>query len=151
MAHDHVKLVEVVPDSRDAVELVPAEQLPDGQWRVLGTPGIVNGCAAGDEVDVAADGTFVVTRRGGNLAIHVYRPDGFPIEALERLRRTLEAHGATVEWPAPRTFVVATAPVQVGFATVERIMNDFAATLDGANWWFGNVYTADDTQLGWWE
>src|SRR5438093_1290117 len=41
------------------------------RYVVLATPGLANGCAAGDTVQVDGDGRFTVVERGGNVAVHV--------------------------------------------------------------------------------
>jgi hypothetical protein len=66
---------------RKAEEVLPAEPLGGGRFRLLASPGLVEGVAAGDELELApADPAgYRVPRRGGQLCIWVYvpmRPDG---------------------------------------------------------------------------
>ncbi len=49
---------------RPTREVLPGRPLGDGQWLLLGTPALTEGCAAGDTLVVREDGSFDVARRG---------------------------------------------------------------------------------------
>jgi hypothetical protein len=152
MSHGHVQLAESVAMDSGSVarELVPAEQVADDEWVVSGTPGILNGCAAGDRIRVHGDGTFEILVRGGNIAAHMYALDPFPEASLLCLRQDFEPLGGMVEWPATRKFAVVTVPVTVGFPAIEGLVQSFTAQHDGAEWNFGNVYNDAGSPLNWW-
>jgi hypothetical protein len=65
-------------------EVLPAEPLGGGRFRLLASPGLVEGVAAGDEVELApADRTgYRVLRRGGNLCVWIYVPEP-PLEETD--------------------------------------------------------------------
>jgi hypothetical protein len=145
--HDHVLLAE--PGGSPS-ERVPATPVGDSEWLVLGTPGVVNGCAAGDRVLVGADGTFRIVERGGNVAAHVYSRNAMPETDPETLRDSFASCGGLVEWPSSRRFAVVTVSVEAGFPTIEQLMSDFVANCDDFEWFFGNVHDAEGQPLNWW-
>ncbi len=58
---------------RPVFEVLPARVLGEHSFELSGSPGLVLGCAAGDVLQVADDGTFEVARRGANVCIQAYR------------------------------------------------------------------------------
>lgn len=145
---NHVQLAD---DDGIAKEVVPAKPIEGSQWVVSATPGMVNGCAAGDRIDVQPDGTFVVIERGGNIAVHIYSREPLVEADLLRLRdRFGSLNGAILEWPPARKFAVATVPSTAGFEPIEAIMSDFVAGHSDVEWYFGNVYDERNEPLGWW-
>ncbi len=90
MEHAHVQLVEAPGGSTQAAsELVPAVHIDESEWMILATPGLVNGCAAGDRVHVAQDGTFEVVLRGGKVAAHIYARGDLPEPELCHFREAV--------------------------------------------------------------
>ncbi len=150
--HAHVLLSELEPDGSPKIkELVPAQQVDERLWRVSATPGLLNGCAQDDLVEVAADGSFKVVERGGNIAAHVYARQAISEADLEELRREFRTVGGQVEWPSNRRFVVVTLDVKAGFSVVERLLDEFVRTHGDTEWFFGNVYDSDGLPLNWWQ
>jgi hypothetical protein len=122
---------------------------------VSATPGLAAGCAAGDEVRVGADGSFVVTHYGGNLGIQVVAPSDGSVW-FEHLIGRVEALGGYLDGgsDSPAGAVrVFTVPVTAGFAQVEETFNGFSSQHPNATWAYTNVYDPADatTPLGWWE
>ena len=147
--HGHVALlVGRKASGQPVLEQIPAEHVGDAKHRLLGTPGLVLGCAEGDVVTVADDGNFEVIARGGNLSVLVYGEH--LADFLAELRRTFAAIGGTVEAPDDLAFVVATVPVAAGFSTVERAVGEALDGAPGAQWFYGNVYDELDQPLNWW-
>lgn len=147
--HNHVALAAGVNSSGQAVhEQVPAERLADAKYRLLGTPGLAIGCAAGDVLSVSEEGGFEVVARGGNLSVLVYG-QGLA-EVCGALRRAFSALGGTVEAPDDFRFVVVTVPVAAGFANVERAVVAAINDAPGVQWFYGNVYDELDQPLNWW-
>ena len=133
-------------------EPVHVEEIGDGLFRLLHSPGFVRGIAAGDEFrSVGADGAFEVIRRGGNLAVQV-----FSAEAVEPLRAELTERvarlGGSLDGAIERGLAF-TVPVSAGFPAVEAVFNRWVAEHPGWEWYFGNVYDPVDgvTPLRWWE
>lgn len=135
----------------DADELVPARPLGGELYKVLATPGIVLGCAAGDTVRVDADGRFAVVGRGGNVAVHIYAKPALEQRDVDDLRRRFEAIRGLVEAPAHLRFAVVTVPVSAGFPAIEAALHAWMSTRTGTEWFFGNVYDDDDVPLRWWD
>jgi uncharacterized protein DUF4265 len=68
----HVNL-RVGETSRGTPAFEPVHVLPLGErrFRVEFTPGLAYGLAAGDEIELADDGTYEVVARAGNVAVRV--------------------------------------------------------------------------------
>ncbi|MFJ4091246.1 DUF4265 domain-containing protein [Kitasatospora sp. NPDC089913] len=124
---------------RPVLEVLPARVLGERSFELSGSPGLVLGCAAGDVLRIADDGTFEVTERGANVCIQAYRGGPFSSEDLADLQAGLVPLDGLAEAPADGRFIVATVARQVGLPAVERVMNDWAAGVDNAEWWFGTA------------
>ena len=133
-------------------EEVPVEVLGHDRYRLLASPGLLDGLAADDVFDRRPDGSYELVRHGGNLCIQVWFPGADPGARLEA-----ELVPAVIElggWLDGRTPGVATftIPVSTGFAPIEALFEGWIA--DGADigWSYGNVYGPDgQTPLGWWD
>ena len=53
-------------------EEVRVELLGAGRYKVLCSPGLVQGIAADDVIDVVSDDRFEIVSRGGNLCVQVF-------------------------------------------------------------------------------
>ncbi|WP_431676222.1 DUF4265 domain-containing protein [Kitasatospora sp. KL5] len=124
---------------RPVFEVLPARMLGEHSFELSGSPGLVLGCAAGDVLQVADDGTFEVTGRGANVCIQAYRGGPFSPEELAGLEAGLAALNGLAEAPTDRRFIVGTVARVVGFPAIERVMNNWASGVDNAEWWFGNA------------
>jgi len=156
MSHDptierHILLLIDVVNGKPIKEPVHVADLGDGRFRLLYSPGLVQGIAAGDEFRLADDdGRFEVLSRAGNLAVQVFSsgPVGeLRAELADRVARlggTLD--GAIERGPA------FTVPFVAGFAAVEAVLNQWVEEHPDWEWYYGNVYrTADGvTPLNWW-
>ena len=147
----HLLLLIECRDGRPLKEPVHAEAVGSGAFRLLHSPGLVQGIAAGDEFRlVGDDGRFEVTRRGGNLAVQVFSPD--PVAGLRaELARRVARLGGTLDGAIERGLSF-TVPVSAGFPAVESVFDGWVAEHPGWEWSFGNVYDPADgvTPLGWW-
>lgn len=47
--------------------------------------------------------------------------------------------------------LVFTIPVKSGFARIEAIFSEFAASREGVYWEYGNVYDGSGEPLNWWK
>ena len=132
-------------------EVVPARHLGDDLYVVLGTPGVVYGCAAGDTVRVRPDGRFVVVERGGNIALHIYGRHQFEDRQIDALRARFEPLDGIVEAPPGARFAVVTVPATAGFPAIEAAVGNWVSAQAEAEWFFGNVYDDEGAALRWWE
>lgn len=117
---------------------------------MLGTPGIAQGCATGDEIVVEPDGSHLVQRRGGNVAVHIYTRGSFSPEDLAGLRAAFAHVGGSVEAPANGRFAVVTVPVVAGFPAIEAAIHGWSVDRDDVERNFGNVYDESGSLLNWW-
>ena len=144
-----------VDDTRRGEEAIPAEHLGDARFRIAASPGMLEGLAAGDEIEIRADDRlgYGLLRRGGNLCVRFYfrnevhetHPDVFA------LTTSVEAIGGWLDG-GYGGMVVFTIPVSVGFDVVEQVFDDAVARYAESTWAYGNVYDQKDgkTPLGWW-
>src|SRR5262249_60130091 len=89
---------------RPVHEDVPAEQV-GSKWRLLASPGLVMGTAAGDLLEVYENRDFEVVERGQSIAVHVTTPANAATE-LDQLKTKLERMGGWCDgigWTRDRT------------------------------------------------
>lgn len=146
----HIDLV-VVGAGSAATQPVEVEPLGNGEYRILFSPGLVEGIAAGDVVKVTnpALGLFEVLVRGGNVAVKFGAPQPLG-QALPAICTDLEALGGRLDG-ATETAAVWTIPAVAGFARIEETMAAAVARIPGSGWWYGNVYDDHGNPLRWWE
>ena len=141
------------PDGSPFYESVLVEELGGNRFTVLASPGLLEGVAGGDEIELAPDEPlgFRVTRRGGNVCVQFFWKGDLKrcMQDLEpkaaALGGRLDGEGATV--------LVFTIPVAAGFPAIERIFYEAEQQYTGCSWLYGNVYDPADgvTPLNWWE
>lgn len=132
-------------------EEVPVEPLSGDRYRLLASPGLLDGLAAGDVFVRDPDGGYDVVEHGGNVCVQVYFPDHDPGERVEgALVPAVEALGGWLDGRTPgvATFTI---PVSAGFAAIERVFEGWVGGEPGASWSYANVYGPDGDQLRWWE
>lgn len=144
----HVRAFAGTKQSGERVdELLHVEDLGDGRVRLLASPALVLGVAAGDTVALDEDGRVTVLARGGNLAVQVHAPPAVG----DAVAAALAPLGGRCD-VRHRLLTVLTVPVRAGFAAVEGAVTAALADHTGADWYYGNVYDDDGTTpLGWWE
>jgi hypothetical protein len=150
-----IRLPVFMNDERSGEEDIPAESLGGSRFRIVASPGMVEGLAAGDEIEI--DDTerlgYRVLRRSGNLCVWFYFPE--PVHEdhpeVQTLAESVETIGGWLDGGYSR-MVVFTIPVKSGFEAVERVLDAAVAGLAGSTWLYGNVYDQKDgkTPLGWW-
>lgn len=121
------------------------------QFRLLQSPGLALGLAAGDLVEVDDSGMYRVVARGGNICLQVY--GGEFLQALEdELTVELSKYDGVLDGKSNRQLVY-TVPVSAGFESIEMVLNNAVARCPGAEWYYGNVYDPEDgvTPLNWWK
>lgn len=150
--HDHVTLLAGHrSDGSPAFETVPAQDRGLGHFTILGTPGIALGCAEGDTVRVAGDGSFEVLERGGNVAIHIYPTATLSEHHIAELSDAFRGVGGKCERHPGGRSAVATVPALAGFAEIERVMAAWTPSDGTVEWYFANVYDDNNEPLRWWE
>ncbi|WP_170026710.1 DUF4265 domain-containing protein [Actinomadura oligospora] len=149
--HQHLNLLAGIGTAGQPVhEQVPAAQVAGGRYRLEATPALVDGCAAGDLVEIDHAGRVSVIERGGNLAVQSFSEhDAFDVDQVETLREAWAVEGGLVEAPPHLRFVVVTVPARIGFPRIEAITNRWSETT-GSGWSFGNVFDKEGTPLNWW-
>jgi hypothetical protein len=153
MGHEkHLLLLIEYRNGQPLKEPVHAEALGDDRFRLLYSPGLVQGIAAGDEFRLLNEnGVFAVLRRAGNLAVQVFSLGSVePLKA--ELVRQVEELGGMLDGAIEHGLVF-TIPLARGFPPVERLFNQWVAEHPGWEWYFGNVYDPTDgvTPLNWWQ
>ena len=130
---------------------VEVEPLGNEEYRVLASPGFVEGIAAGDVIRVtdAGRGLFEVLSRGGNIAVK-FVTRGPIADLLAGLNADLEALGARLDGAIERA-AVWTIPVTAGFQRIETAMAGAVARAPGSGWWYGNVHDERGEPVRWWE
>ncbi len=149
----HVALhVGFAGSGKPVFETLPARAVGPGVYELSGSPGMVEGCAAGDLLKIEADGRFQIERRGPNLCIQAFGEPPFDAESLESLTSAFVPFGGLVEAPADRRFIVVTVPAAAGFPPVEAVMETWAAGVSVlVEWGFSNVFGPDGEPLNWWQ
>jgi hypothetical protein len=132
---------------RPVLEEVLVDRLDADVYRIVATPGLVLGVAAGDTIRVQPDTGFTLLERGRNLAIQVYGPH----ELADEVVTDVWALGGSLDGRA-KGLTVFTIPVDATFPRVEAIFDGLAARHPEVEWYFGNVYDETDgvTPLNWW-
>ena len=148
--------VPVVSDGvHQGEEMLPVAELGDGRYRLLASPGFVEGLAADDEFELDSDMPLGhrVVRRGGNLCIWFYHSE--PLSETSAVtadvRRVAESLGGRLDGGYSRMLVL-TIPLAAGFDSVARVLDDAVRRHAAASWLYGNVYDPADgvTPLNWW-
>lgn len=131
-------------------ELLVERLSSEGRYRLLKSPGLVLGLAAGDEFELDSAGNRHVTRRAGNVCIQVFGDDGLS-EAETFLARDLEALSGRIDGRSSKEIVL-TIPSASGFYAIEQLMKSLGSRFPGIEWHYGNVYDPSDgvTPLKWW-
>ena len=133
-------------------ERVSVEHVGVNRYRLLRSPGLAPGLAAGDEFAVQPCGryNFSVLRRAGNVALQVLLTGltGGRVDRCEgHLARRLRPLGGRQDGRrdgSPVATLVFTVPVAAGFAAIEQRMDDTQALFPGMGWMYGNVYDPED-------
>lgn len=136
------------------MEKLSVEEVDTNRYRLVYTPGLIEGLAAGDEFELVGDGDdFRIIRRGGNLGVWFYFPEGIGNKGPEarRLGDEIVAIGGSSHGGG-YTSLVFTIPVDVGFERIEKVLDSAQKRIPGASWMFSNVYDPLDgvTPLNWW-
>lgn len=142
--------------SRAGEEGLEVEVLGPNHYRLVYSPGLVEGLAAGDEFAVSKDEPlgYRILKRSGNFCVWFFfakedsnrGPDG------DQVRQRVEGIGGWCDG-GMRYVLVFTIPLAVGFPAIESLFHQLVTEYEGATWFYGNVYDPVDgtTPLRWWE
>ncbi len=124
-------------DGHPVFEVLPVLSRNSSLFELVGSPGLVLGCAAGDIVCVGEDGQFEVVQQGANLCVQAARSGCFTPESFAQLEDAVAALDGLTEAPPDLRFIVVTLDRAIRLSTIEHVMNTWAANTDGGQWWFG--------------
>jgi len=145
-------VVQINPDGSRFYESVLVEKLGGNRYRLLASPGLLEGIAGGDEIELAPErpAGFRVTRRGGNICVQFFW-EGDLNDCADALGPKAAALGGRIDGQTA-SLLVFTIPVSAGFPAIERIFYDAETRYTGCRWMYGNVYDPADgrTPLNWW-
>jgi hypothetical protein len=138
MAEEHVLLLIEYRDGVPVHEALHVEPLASDRYRLLFSPGLVLGIAAGDEFRlVGTDGAFEITRRGGNLSVILHADE--PVAGLvDELRRRVKLLGGRIDGQVEQS-LVCSVPLAAGFPAVDSLIGEWVAEHAGWVWYYGNV------------
>ena len=140
-------------DGSPFIESILVDVLGENRYRVVASPGLAEGIAADDEIELAPDERlgYRTLKRGGNISIQFFWHDGDIKKCLRELEPKAEAMGGRLDGETPGLLVF-TLPAKAGFPTIERIFNDAKSRYPGSHWMYGNVFDPADgkTPLNWW-
>jgi hypothetical protein len=147
-----VRLLATLKESGQPVfEEVPVEVLGPARYRLLASPGILDGLAAGDVFTVDPQSSlYRVHEHGGNLCVQVWYP-GLDLAGRVDAELTpgVTALGGTLDG-REQELSSFTIPLSAGIPTIEALLSGWVDTADGATWSFGNAYEEDGlTPLAW--
>jgi hypothetical protein len=150
---DCLEVVRVlVEPGSTAREEIPVERTGTaaGRYRALTTPGLAQGFAADDVVEVDDEGIVTVVERAGNVGVqflaaqHDHKAVIALVDEAERLGGWLDA--------STRSVVAISIPARAGFSVIEALAHGYLERAGaGVEWFYANVYQEDgETPLGWW-
>jgi hypothetical protein len=147
-----VRLLAALKESGQPVfEEVPVEVLGPARYRLLASPGILDGLAAGDVFVVdPISSLYRVKEHGGNLCVQVWYP-GLDLAGRvdAELAPGVTALGGTLDG-REQELTSFTIPLAAGIPVIEALLNGWVDSADGATWSFGNAYEEDGvTPLPW--
>ncbi len=101
-----------------AFEPVHVLPLDERRYRVEFTPGLAYGLAAGDEIELADDGTYEVVARAGNVAVRVLSSQSLVAVEPNLTSLVAAALGGRLDGSIERGLAY-TIPVGAGFSEIE--------------------------------
>lgn len=129
---------------------VEVKDLGAGRYKILFSPGLIEGIAAGDIIFLSdpRSGTFCVMERGGNIAIKLTAGSeigGVFGEAIV----LMQSLGARLDGVISKA-AVWTVSASVGFEAIEATMQQVIQLIPDSEWRYGNVYDEYGEPLNWW-
>lgn len=141
------------PKGAEVREEVRTTPLGDSLFKVMQSPGLVQGVAAGDVISLESkdQSRFHVKERGGNLCVQVFC-NAVNDQIHENFNSHIVGIGGWMDGCSHKELVF-TIPVSVGFGVIEEVLNSLVGSCQGCEWYYGNVYDPIDgiTPLNWWD
>lgn len=146
--HTVVRVQADMVDGRPVHEELLVETIDEG-YRLVKSPGLVLGLAAGDVISVNSDCRYALVRRGRNVCVQMFAKER--LREIESLASNLMSEVAgRLDGKGPFELVY-TIPVDVGFIRIEKVLGRVVEEFRQVEWVYGNVYDVDGTTpLGWW-
>lgn len=148
----------VLDNGGNYIESVLIETLEENHFRLLRSPGIASGLAAGDEFELTENEPqgFRLLRRGGDICVQVFVHGKHAEECRRVLEPLSQQIGGRLDGYAAfptRANLAFTFPLECGFKKIEdfaEMGRDISPEFFG--WYYGNVYDPVDgmTPLNWW-
>jgi len=136
-AERHLLLLVDVVNGKPVKEPVHVADLGAGRFRLLYSPGMVQGIAAGDEFRLRDDvGRFDVLSRAGNLAVQVFSPGPVAPSRAELVAHVTALKG-TLDGAIEQGLAF-TVPLAAGFPAIEAVFNRWVEENPGWEWYFAN-------------
>lgn len=135
-----------------ATESLPVADLGGGRFRLLHSPGFVQGLAAGDVFERTGDAAgFRVLKRSGFVCVWIMGEGSIPAPAAREVAVRVAAAGGAMDGGFRDVLLIANfALMGSDFSPIERCMKRLEAEL-GLCWEYGNVYdVATRKPLDWW-
>ncbi len=138
-------------------ERVLVDDLGGGQYRLVCTPGWLQGLAAGDiiRLDSREPLGYSLVSRGGNIGVQCFfkncdigQVKKWALEQIEPLGGVMDGEYETEDF----ALLVFTFHVSIGFQDIEGIFRKLETMFLPSEWFYANVYDPDDgfTPLNWW-
>lgn len=137
-------------------EVSEVQRIGENQYRLLYSPGVVEGVARGDVIEICHDDPkgFRVIHRSRFLCVWFYFQDAGSNRGAEgdQVRRAVERAGGVCDGGG-NTHLIFSIPVSKGFPAVEALFDGLASQYAGSSWCYGNVYDPWNhfEPLGWWD
>lgn len=150
--HDNLYVIAAEdPQGRRAIEEIHVEHAKGGSYRVLNTPALVEGVAAGDTV--ITDGKdpckITVVLYGGRAGVQFFWGRPFTEEEEQIFAAELAKHGATVEG-LTEDVLTTSFDASLGFEVIQESVRLLRQMCPTSEWYYANVYAADGkTPLPW--
>ncbi len=136
-------------------ERLEVGRLESNRYRLVHSPGLVEGIAAGDEIALSDDVRlgFRVLARSGNLCVWmVYQsPQELMHSVSMELKACVEKLGGILDGGTKRSLIF-TIPIAAGWEAVRAVFDAAVQRSEGSGWLYANVYDPSDgeTPLNWW-
>ncbi len=152
-----VNVIAILHDGRRIPENLLVEAVRENTFRLLHSPGLVQGLAAGDQFQLAPQEPFGyrLLKRGGNVCLQVFVEADKVAEMRTTLTPLAQEIGGRLDGDAAFAALanlVFTIPVTAGFPAIEALMARAKSISPSCEWFYGNVYDPNDgvTPLNWW-
>ena len=128
-------------------EPVHVDQIEGERYRVLFSPGLAYGVAAGDEIKLDQDGRYEVIARGGNFAVRLLCARG--VSSIEQeLTEQVVNIGGRLDGQV-RNGLAYTIPAQVGRDVIGQLFAKAKRETPETVWEYGNVYEENGQLMEW--